>query len=135
MRLLFRIATVAAASLAAGAPVALAQAVNDYLFNVPVNISALGPGHRAEVTCRTLLDSGQKAGPRTVSQQTAAVPLDTNGNYSGTVSVRVPYGSDTTGAGIYRAPVPNRYECSLRIDGGTSTPPTKSATWTSRGNL
>ncbi|HYL91213.1 MAG TPA: hypothetical protein VEU32_20855 [Burkholderiales bacterium] len=134
MRLLFRIATVAAASLTAGAPLALAQAVNDYVFNVPVNISALGPGHRADVVCKTLLDSGQKAGPRIVSQQTSAVPLDANGNYSGTVSVRVPYGaapSPVTGLPI----AANRYECLLRLDSGTSTPPSKSATWTSRGNL
>lgn len=134
MRLLFHIATLAAASLTAGAPVALAQSVNDYVFNVPVNISALGPGHRADVICRTLLDSGQKAGPRHLSQQTTAIPLDTNGNYSGTVSVRVPYGTGASPATSQPA-VANRYECLLSIDGGTSTPPTKSATWISRGTL
>ena len=79
----------AAAILAGAAPAATAAGeLADYVFNVPVNVSNLGPGHRAQVQCRTLSDQGGAKGPgRMVSQQLAAVPLDAKGNFSGTISV------------------------------------------------
>lgn len=117
----------ATAMLAGAVPAALAAGrLSDYVFNVPVNVSALGPGHRAQVQCRTLADQGGSKGPgRMVSQQAAPVPLDAKGNFSGTISVKVP-----------AAAMPaNRYECSLMLDGGTVQLPSKSATIRAEGAL
>jgi hypothetical protein len=117
----------AAAILAGAAPAATAAGeLADYVFNVPVNVSNLGPGHRAQVQCRTLSDQAGAKGPgRMVSQQLAAVPLDAKGNFSGTISVKVPAS----------AGVANRYECFLMLDGGTAQLPSKSATLRSEGAL
>jgi hypothetical protein len=111
-----------------GAPLAaVAGDIADYTFNVPVSISKLGPGHRAEVQCRTgapnAADKGGSAG-LAAARASTPVPLDGTGNYSGTIQVKIPAGNFA----------PRYYECDLMIDGGTAQGP-RSATMKANGNL
>jgi len=120
------LAALAATAVFAAMPVAVLGAdLSDYVINVPVKISALGPGHRAEVQCSTLRDDAGKGPGRMVSRQSTQVPLDGGGNYAGTISVKVAAG----------AAIPNRYECFLVLDGGSVQLPSKSSVIRSSGNL
>ena len=111
-----------------GAPLAaVAGDIADYTFNVPVSISKLGPGHRAEVQCRTVGGSdaaGKGASAGQTGRASTPVPLDGTGNYSGTIQVKIPAGNFA----------PSRYECDLMIDGG-SAQGLRSGTMKANGNL
>jgi hypothetical protein len=119
-------ALAAAGGLFMGA--AAAGDMADYVFEVPVKISKLGPGHKAAVQCRTGGEMGQKGQFNTLSTQITAVPLDGGGNYSGKVTVKVPLAGGKPG-------VPSHYECFLVLDGGSAVLPSKSATLKVQGTL
>ena len=100
-----------------------------YVLNVPVTISKLGPGHRAEVACSIdYFRPGDKF-PEGSSNQRVPVPLDRSGNFSGTITVKLPTPSGKV--------APNHYRCVLDFDGG-SLPPhaaTNRPTWISEGSF
>lgn len=121
MKSSFALATLAlATTIGAPAPV-FAGDVADYVFNVPVSISKLGPGHRAEVQCRTAGPGG--SGGLTAHASTT-VPLDGTGNYSGTLQVRIPAGNFA----------PSHYECDLIVDGAAPQGP-RGAAMRANGSL
>jgi hypothetical protein len=130
VRLLAALAAIACADAAAQQP---ARAVDPgYVLNVPVTITKLGPGHRVEVACS--IHQGQpgsqfqKSGGE--SHQTVPVPLDKAGNYSGTITVKMPTPSGTV--------APNHYQCVLLFDGGNNIPPHATVnrpTWMSSGSF
>lgn len=91
----------------------------EFVLNVPVKISGLGPGHSAQVSCEIL--SGPPSGfPQedaripTLGRQSAPVSLDPVGAFAGTVAVK--FTSSET---------PKGYTCFLDIDRG-HPPPSKS---------
>lgn len=102
-----------------------------YVLSVPVTISKLGPGHRAEVACAIdHFDPNNRLSGGGESKQRVPVPLDPSGNYSGTITVKLATPSGTI--------APNHYSCVLLFDGGGSLPPHKAVnrpTWSSQGNF
>jgi hypothetical protein len=107
---------------------------SEYILNVPVNISAIGPGHAAAVTCTLKHQgSGEARFAPTLATQSAPVPLDRVGNYAGTIAIKVVYTPSNAAAGANA--VPDAYECFLDIDHG-NPPPSKSRPHTiSAGSL
>jgi hypothetical protein len=86
-----------------------------YVLNVPVNISKLGPGHRAEVACSIGQVDPRDPLSRRIdneSRQSVPVALDRLGNFSGTIVVKFP-----------GAPGVNRYRCFLLLDGNSGNLP------------
>jgi hypothetical protein len=130
VRFLGALAAIACVDVAAQQP---ARAVDPgYVLNVPVNISKLGPGHRAEVACG--IDHADQSGRPTgggSSRQSVPVPLDKVGNFSGTITVKLPTPSGNV--------APNHYSCGLVFDGGNNLPPHSTAanraTWMSQGSF
>ena len=89
-----------------------------FVLNVPVKISGLGPGHSAQVSCEIF--SGPPASDqigalreptakpvKSFGKQSVPVPLDPVGAFAGTVAVK--FTSSET---------PKGYECFLNIDAG-----------------
>lgn len=110
---------IAAAVLSAVAPcTAFARGdrslTTEYVLNVPVKISGLGPGHTARVLC-ALRKPGPLSGNRpgmdydTITNQRVPVPLDPIGNYAGTIVVKFALATDVT---------PTTYWCALEFDQG-----------------
>ena len=92
----------------------------EYVFNVPVKISSIGPGYSAHVICVLQYDRDPRD-PQgkfrdTLARQSAAVPFDRLGNYTGTIPIRIAYTAASTGPTANL--VPNAYECVLDFDQG-----------------
>ena len=95
----------------------------EFVLNVPVKISGLGPGHSAQVSCEILSGPPSDAGAqrdyagaavKSLGKQSIPVSLDPVGAFAGTVAVK--FTSSET---------PKGYRCFLDIDRG-HPPPSKS---------